>query len=129
VAVRLQEKAIRVITSLARRQILRALQARCWGSIPILNQWHALKHDTDPVVFHQQYWHTRLVCPGGGAYVWDEEFGTMASTVFGCPARPKMPDKLPGILEKMTEAAFGMTFEDDGLRARAAIGRSAVATD
>jgi hypothetical protein len=49
-----------------------ALQLRSWDNLPILNEWRRRYPDRDPVELHEQAWHARMVCPGGGAYVWKE---------------------------------------------------------
>ena len=98
-------------------------RARSWGNLMILNEWHWRYGDTAPMAVHEQYWQTRLVCPGGGDYVWNEEFKTMESTVFGCPARPKQPASLATPLTKIKQLGMGLTFEDNGLRAKVELTR------
>ena len=100
------------------------LQERAWGGIPALNEWKRRFGAADPVAFHERYWGARIVCPGGGAYVWNEAFQTMESTVYGCPAAPKTPDGLPEVWERLTGGDFGVTFENEGLRARAVLTRN-----
>src|SRR5262249_35442056 len=58
-----------------------SLQLRSWSNIPILNEWKRLFPKEDPVKVHERLWHTRLICPGGGQYVWNDEWKTMESTV------------------------------------------------
>jgi len=55
--------------------------------------------------------------------VWNEEFQTMESTLFGHPGQPRAAGLLPEALPELDSANFGLTFEDDGLRARAKIAR------
>jgi hypothetical protein len=85
----------------------------------ILNEWRRRYDRDNPVDFHQRFWQTKLVCPGGGEYVWNEEFKTMESTIFGSPASPRLEKKISTPLAKIKEAEFGLTFEENGLRARA----------
>jgi hypothetical protein len=99
------------------------LQRRSWGNIPILNEWKRLYPDENPVELHERIWKVRLVCPGGGQYVWNEEFHTMESTVYGHPGAPKSAGRTFGILEDIARGSFGLTFENDGLRARAILER------
>ena len=67
-------------------------------------------------------WHTRLTCPGGGKYQWNEKYQSYESTIFGLPARPKRPDVLQtSPLAHLKQISLGLTFEDDGLRARTEI--------
>ena len=99
------------------------LQRLAWQNIPILNEWKRLYPDRDPVTLHEQIWQTRLVAPGGGKYVWNEKWHTMESTEFGHPGEPKTGPELP-ILGDVQYANLGLTFENDGLRARAELQRA-----
>jgi hypothetical protein len=108
-----------------RREYQQLLQARAWSNIAILNEWKRLYADRDPVAVHQQVWQTTLVCPGGGKYVWNEEYQTMESTVYGHPAQPKTGPALPQALQNVRWLDFGLTFENRGLRANVEIGRAA----
>ena len=100
-----------------------AMQARAWANLPILNEWRRLYPDQDPLSLHQRLWHARLVCPGGGRYVWNERWKSMESTVYGLPAAPKDGPPLPPALTSLSRAVLGLTFEEDGLRARTRIER------
>jgi hypothetical protein len=91
-------------------------QLRSWSNIPILNQWHKLYASENPVAFHQKFWQTELTCPGGGKYVWNEELQTMESTVYGCPAKPKIVSLFDETFFGIKEFNTGLTFEGDGLR-------------
>jgi EAL domain-containing protein (putative c-di-GMP-specific phosphodiesterase class I) len=93
------------------------LRARSWGNLPIFNEWKRLYSDHDASAFHEKFWQTRLVCPGGGAYVWNEEWQTMESTVYGHPGNPKEVEDSVSPIAKLISANFGITFEEDGLRA------------
>jgi hypothetical protein len=97
------------------------LQHQSWSNLPILNEYRRLFPDRDPVQVHEDLWGVRPICPGGGRYVWNETWRTMESTAFGCPAAPKPgPDAL-GALKNLRVGRFGLTFEEQGLRARVAI--------
>jgi hypothetical protein len=63
------------------------------------------------------------MAPGGGLYVWNENWQTMESTVYGHPGEPKAgPGKiLP--LAKVTGANLGVTFENQGVSAQAVLDR------
>src|SRR6185503_9308005 len=79
-----------------------------WNNIPILNEWKRLFPEHDPIKLHEQFWQTRLVCPGGGKYVWNEKWQTMESTVYGHPAEPKPgPDSVTP-LSRFAAANFGL---------------------
>lgn len=123
-ALRVDPRASGLLSAFAGENYRRVAQRRAWSVLPILNEWHRRFGDVDPVALHEKFWQTRIVCPGGGQFVWNEEFQSMESTVFGHPARPKdvgTADLLP--LPPGTSADFGVTFENGGLRARAAIDR------
>ena len=94
-----------------------------WNNLPILNEWKRLYPSQDPVKLHEQFWQTKLICPGGGHYVWNEKWQTMESSVYGHPGEPKAgPGKiLP--LANITGANFGLTFENQGLSAKAVLDR------
>lgn len=99
------------------------MQARAWGNLPILNEWKRMYPDRDPVQVHERLWNTRLVCPGGGEYVWNEEWQTMESTVYGHPGVPKDGPPMPPKVDEFVSGNFGLTFEEDGLRARVSLKR------
>jgi hypothetical protein len=94
------------------------LEQRCWGNLPILNEWKRLFPDEDAVQVHERLWHTRLVCPGDGQYVWNDEWKTMESTVYGHPGEPKSGPKVATQMLPFKNANFGVTFEEQGLRAK-----------
>ncbi len=97
------------------------MQLSAWSSLPILNEWKRLYPDRDPVDVHAQFWHRRLVCPGGGVYRWNEQWRTMESTVYGHPGEPKDGPALPAAMQRVNFANFGLTIEDHGLRAAVAL--------
>ncbi len=94
------------------------LRRLSWNNLPILNEWRRLFPDQDPVKLHETYWQARLVCAGGGEYIWNDEYQSMESTVFGSPANPKLgPDQVTP-LDQLKRGNFGLTFEEQGLRVR-----------
>jgi hypothetical protein len=95
-----------------------AMKLGSWSNLPILNEWKRLFPNQDPVKVHERLWHVTLICPGGGKYVWNEQWHTMESTVYGHPGQPKPGPKSPPILGQFQSANFGLTFEEQGLRAR-----------
>jgi hypothetical protein len=123
-AARVDRKAIDALEALSRHEYRRRNQDRSWGNLPILNEWKRLFPGMDPVELHERHWGTRLVCPGGGRYVWNAEWETMESTAYGHPAQPKEGPAVPPSLSAVTAAGFGLTFEANGLRARAEIERT-----
>ncbi|MCI0744026.1 MAG: hypothetical protein L0Y58_01345 [Verrucomicrobia subdivision 3 bacterium] len=98
-------------------------QLLSWNNLPILNEWKRRYPGQDPVALHERFWQTRLVCPSGGAYVWNAKWQTMESTVYGHPGEPKKgPDGL-GPLARFQSANFGLTFEHQGVSAKVVLER------
>lgn len=120
---RLIDKVMPVFGSDANGAVANQLRARSWSNLPILNEWKGMYPDQDPVKLHERLWKTKLVCPGGGEYVWNERWYTMESTVFGHPGEPKMPNSPPKLLEGFSFFNFGLTFEEQGLRGRVSLDR------
>ncbi len=56
--------------------------------------------------------------------MWNDEFQTMESTVFGHPGAPRGENWLPKDLLPFTQGRFGLTFEEEGVRARARLRRA-----
>src|SRR5947207_3878268 len=109
--------------SLAHGSYESAQQLLSWNNLPVLNEWKRLYPSQDPVKLHERFWQTKLICPAGGAYVWNEKWQTMESSVYGHPGEPKAgpPRILP--LEKISAANLGLTFENQGLSAKAVLER------
>lgn len=112
-----RDPVLSVLRTLYGSKMQRAFLRQSWGNIPILNEWRRKFGAKSAVRFHRDYWHTRLLCPGGGEYKWNEKFQTYESTVFGHPGQPKECDILKDPLYEIVEASFGLTFEENGLRA------------
>lgn len=100
-----------------------ALRRRSWANLPILNEWKRRYPGQDPVALHRKVWGTTLACPAGGSYAWNQRFGTMASAVCGHPGEPPEQPARAEVLKGILGADFGLTFEDDGLRARVELRR------
>jgi hypothetical protein len=94
-----------------------------WANLVILNEWKKRYPKEDPVALHARFWQRQLICPGGGKYVWNEEWQTMESTVFGHPAKSKVGVGFPDQLKQLKLGNFGVTFEESGLRARLELNR------
>ncbi|HEX7449315.1 MAG TPA: hypothetical protein VF306_17300 [Pirellulales bacterium] len=119
----LDRKAIQMLVMARDSGYRRTLEERSWSNLPILNEWHRRYPMHDPVEVHEQVWATRLTCPGGGKYVWNDEWQTMESTVLGHPGQPKPQAALPDVWSSLLGGSFGITFENQGLRAKAEITR------
>jgi hypothetical protein len=48
----------------------------------------------------------------------------MESTLFGSPVTPKKPERVPMLLDGFSSFNGGITFEENGLRARAQLDRA-----
>jgi hypothetical protein len=123
VALHVDSRILEIANVLGRRQYQQQMQIQCWNNLPILNEWKRLYPDRDPVAVHQQVWGVTLVCPGGGKYVWNEKYGTMESTVYGHPGEPKEGPAAPPVLSGFARGDFGLTLENQGLRARVELQR------
>ncbi len=101
------------------------MRRRAFTAIPILNEWkrHFGREDDDfdAVAFHDENWGVRILCPAGGAFIWNFEWETFESSVYGHPGDPKDGPDVPPAMKRFQRANFGITFEDDGLRARAVL--------
>jgi hypothetical protein len=101
------------------------MQARSWANLPILNEWKRRYPERDPVKLHETFWQTNLRCPGSGKYVWNDDFQTMESTVYGHPGTPAAGPAWPGALSQIRSFNLGVSFENQGLRSRVAVEREA----
>jgi len=123
VALRVDSRILGVVNALGRQQYQQLMQVLCWNNLPVLNQWKRLYPDRDPVAVHRQVWGVTLLCPGGGKYVWNDEYQTMESTVYGHPGAPKEGPSAPPVLSGFAGGDFGLTLENQGLRARVELRR------
>jgi hypothetical protein len=111
------QRAFDLLANLFESEYQDELRLHSWNNLPILNEWKRRYPDQDPVALHERFFQTRLVCPGGGRYVWNEKWQTMESTVFGHPGEPKTgPVAAP--FRGFANMNFGLSFEDRGLRAK-----------
>jgi hypothetical protein len=122
---RVQAKAWDVLRQGMTRPYQQVMRRRAWDNLPVLNEWKRLYGDRDPLEVHQRLWQVRLLDPGGGQYVWNERFKTMESTTYGHPGEPKEGPGTPPVMDSLQGAHFGLTFEPDGLRAKASVERKA----
>jgi hypothetical protein len=116
-------KLLEMLGALTAGDYRATMQLRSWGNLPILNEWHRRYPDHDPVELHAKFWQTRLVCPGGGTYVWNDEWQTMESTTYGHPGEPKPGPAVTELLQMIRGVNLGLSFEDQGLRAKAEVER------
>jgi len=122
---RIDQNFVPALEALFREHFRPAQQRLAWNNLPILNEWRRRYPDQDPVKLHEQFWQTKLVCPGGGQYVWNEQWQTMESTVYGHPAQPKKGPENILPVGNITSANLGITFENQGLSAKVVLERTA----
>lgn len=123
VGLQVEQRILQVLASLGREHYQRTMQRRAWSNLPILNEWRQRYPAKNPLTLHERFWNQRLLCPGGGEYVWNEQWQTMESTVYGCPPDPKQGPIAPPMLQSVKQGDFGLTFEEQGLRARVELKR------
>ena len=116
--VHVERQWLQLLTDIAGEHYQSEMQKIAWSGLPILNEWKRHYPDQDPLALHARLWQTRLVCPGGGTYVWNEEWQTFTSTVYGHPSKPQQGPAIPPLLKTFRSLDFGLGFEDQGLRAR-----------
>jgi len=119
----LGERAFRELVALAERERGSKLRKLSWGNLPALNEWKRMFPDQDPVALHERLWGAKLVCPGGGKYVWNEKWRTMESTVYGHPGKPKEGGEVLPQFGEFRGVRFGLSLEDQGMRVRAELNR------
>jgi len=124
-ALRVAREAIELAALVGDSEYRQTMKTRAWANLPILNEWKRRYPSQDPIALHRRVWHTDLLCPGGGKYVWNERWQTMESTVYGHPGEPKPGPAAPLGLLRFQEADFGVTLEEQGLRARVELRRGA----
>ena len=61
--------------------------------------------------------------PGGGNFVWNKDWNTFESTIYGHPGLPKKGLDTPPTLLRFKNGSFGLTFEENGLRAKVTLTR------
>jgi hypothetical protein len=87
------------------------MRQRINDDIAILNEWHRLFPGEDPLTVHQRLWGTRLICPLGGTYRWNEAWLSMESTALGAPDHNHMPEsRLPAAFAAIAALRAGVGF-------------------
>lgn len=116
-------KAVAVLSAVFAEDYQAQMQKRAWDNLPILNEWKHRYPNRDAVELHEQIWKVRLVDPAGGRYTWNAKWQTMESSVYGHPGKPKKGPAAPPLVAGVTGGNFGLTFENDGLRAQVELDR------
>ncbi|MCE5231613.1 hypothetical protein LLG95_18700 [bacterium] len=123
-ALNARKGALDVVNAAGSESYQKTMQERSWANLPILNEWRKMFPGEDPAAVHERLWGVRLVDPAGGQYTWNDEWKTMESSVYGNPAAARLGSGMPEALTRINSLAMGVTFENDGLRARANINRA-----
>ena len=88
------------------------MMGRMWNDINILNEWHRLFPKEDPLAVHERLWNTRLVCPFGGTYRWNEKWLSMEATEVGAPDDSREPATVPAAFATIAALAAGIGFDE-----------------
>ena len=112
---------IDLLDGVFQKESLKSCQKKSWSNLYALNEWRVQLNKLDAPSYHLKVWQTELQCPGGGKYTWNQKFQTYESSIFGHPGKPRMPQRGIGLLSPFGAVDFGITFENDGLRAQASI--------
>lgn len=120
---KMKSRFIDTIDTLFGKEWQMQMQFRSWGNIPILNELKKMYPGKDPVKLYEDIWHVRLLCPGSGKYTWNEKWETFESTIYGHPGQQKTGNTKPAALLGLVQGNFGLTFLDDGLRAKVVLKR------
>ncbi len=123
VSLQVDQQFIQALEKLSDNKYQGAQQLLAWNNLPILNEWKRLFPSRDPLQVHEQFWQTKLLCPGGGTYVWNAKWQTMESTVYGHPGEPKTGAANATPLARFSGANLGLSFEPQGLSAKAVLER------
>jgi len=122
-SLRARRGVIEAVHAIFGDELRQRMQTLAWSNLPILDEWRRLFPEVDPIEFHARYCHVDLVCPGGGEFVWNEEWRAMESSFYGHPGQSKGGPSLPAAVRSVSAAELGLTFERDGLRARVVLER------
>ncbi|MFN0008360.1 MAG: hypothetical protein ACKVXR_10660 [Planctomycetota bacterium] len=120
---RAERDAVDLFSGLAGQENGIQLQRVAWSALPILTEWKRRFPSEDPVAVHERVFGVRLTTPAGGSFAWDEAMQSMAASDYGSPAAQKEGPRFPAALARVLRGEFGLSFEGEGLRARAELER------
>lgn len=119
VAVTLHPDALSLLGALCGSPMELERRNASYLNLYILNEWQRIFPNQDPAEVHARVLEQRLHCPGGGRYPYNADLLTVESSAYGCPAAPRLDPLRPTIFQLFRAVDAGVTFEKDGLRARA----------
>ena len=93
------------------------MQRIAWSKIPILNHLRHHYPDRNPIVVYEKIFGERLLEPGGGQYVWDEQRATYVSTSQGYHLEPIVGPSVAPAFGPRDTVKTTLSFQDNGLRA------------
>ncbi len=103
-----------------------ATVTRHYASLPILNELRREFPDQDPQRLYAEAFGAGTLASGvdgGAGFVWNETWGTFESKSHGSPAAPRQGPSLRSLFASIERIRLGLTFEHDGVRAKARLVR------
>jgi hypothetical protein len=88
------------------------MDGRTADTIAILNEWHRLFPQEDPLAVHERLWGTRPLCVGGGTFRWNDTWMTMESSVLGHDFSDGEAPALPAALDHLGVITTALTFDE-----------------
>jgi hypothetical protein len=122
-AIRIDKDFVDLVATLSRRAWSSGQRELAWRALPILNEWRRMWPDQDPVLVHEKLFQARLVDPAGGRYLVAGDGLRIFSETYGHPTETRPGPERPKFAEKIKSASAGLTFENDGVRAKVLIER------
>ncbi len=119
VAVAVNKQALDIFKNMGSEYQGESVRSQAWSNIYILNELKRLFPEKDPQALYETLWHTSLSSPQTGDYVWNTEWQTMESTLFGHPGQPKAVQQRFGVVDNITSGNVALSFENNGLRVKA----------
>jgi LysM repeat protein len=88
------------------------MNGRNADTIAILNEWHRLFPQEDPLAVHERLWGTRPLCVGGGTFRWNDTWMTMESSVLGHDFNEIDAPALPAALDHLGVITTSLSFDE-----------------
>lgn len=122
--VKISDEFTDLLEKIFKRDFQRELIYPSWCNVPVLNEWRKHMPQRDSVELYNHMWHQQLIAVDGSGYEWDESLRSMKATHYGPPGEAITPGhSIPPVYRNVKSAAAGITFVNDGIRARVRIER------
>ena len=122
--VKISDEFTALLEKIFEREFQRELIYPSWCNVPVLNEWRKHMPQRDSVELYNHLWHQQLIAVDGSGYEWDESLRSMKATHYGPPGESIAPrHSIPPVYRNVKSAAAGITFVNDGIRARVRIER------